>query len=134
MTTGDPEKGTPAAPHTSDAMGPLAASTRRSFFGVLVGAISAVVGALMAVPVVRFVLDPVLRGGGGADWFALGGHEELAAAAAAEPVRSEVSFRRVDGWRATTVKQTVWVTRSAAGGLAVLSGTCPHLGCVAIWH
>jgi len=109
-------------------------STRRSFFGVLVGSISAVVGALMAVPLVRFALDPVLRGGGGADWYPLGSHQELAAATAAEPVRAEVSFRRVDGWRATTVKQTVWVTRGAKGGLVVLSGTCPHLGCVAIWH
>ncbi|MBV8199204.1 MAG: hypothetical protein JOZ15_01140, partial [Acidobacteria bacterium] len=74
-------------------------STRRSFFGVLVGSISAVVGALMAVPLVRFALDPVLHGRGGADWFALGVPEELAAAAAREPVRAEVSFRRVDGWR-----------------------------------
>jgi menaquinol-cytochrome c reductase iron-sulfur subunit len=116
------------------AVGPVALSTRRSFFGVLVGSISAVVGAMMAVPLVRFALHPVLHGGGGADWFALGSPEELAAAAAAEPLRAEVSFRRVDGWRATTVKQTVWVTRGATGGLLVLSATCPHLGCVAVWH
>jgi menaquinol-cytochrome c reductase iron-sulfur subunit len=114
--------------------GPLLPSTRRSFFGVLVGSISAVVGLLMAVPLVRFALDPVLRGGGGADWFALGPTGELAAAAATAPQRAEVSFRRVDGWRATTVKQTVWVTVNGRGGLVVLSGTCPHLGCVALWH
>jgi menaquinol-cytochrome c reductase iron-sulfur subunit len=121
----------PPAPHAA-AIGPLLPSTRRSFFGVLVGSISAVVGAMIAVPLVRFALHPVLHGGGGADWFALGSPEEFAAAA--EPVRAEVSFRRDDGWRATTVKQTVWVTRGANGGLVVLSGTCPHLGCVAIWH
>jgi menaquinol-cytochrome c reductase iron-sulfur subunit len=120
-------------PHPA-AIGPPAPSTRRSFFGVLVGSISAVVGAMMAVPLVRFALHPVLHGGGGADWFALGSPEELAAAAATEPLRAEVSFRSVDGWRATTVKQTVWVTRGAAGGLVVLSATCPHLGCVAVWH
>lgn len=122
---------TDEAPEVPAVAGP---ATRRSFFGVLVGSISAVVGALMAVPLVRFALDPVLRGGGAADWFALGTPEQLAAAAAAEPVRAEVSFRRVDGWRATTVKQTVWVTLGAAGGLVALSGTCPHLGCVALWH
>jgi menaquinol-cytochrome c reductase iron-sulfur subunit len=127
-----PAAGPPA--HHAEAVGPLAPGTRRSFFGVLVGSISAVVGALMAVPLVRFALDPVLRGGGAADWFALGSPEELATAAATEPVRAEVSFRRVAGWRATTGKQTVWVTTGAKGGLAVLSGTCPHLGCVAIWH
>jgi menaquinol-cytochrome c reductase iron-sulfur subunit len=130
--SGKPDSaGAPPAYHEA-AIGPLEPSTRRSFFAVLVGAISAVVGAMLAVPLVRFVLDPVLHGGGGADWFALGSSEELAAAA--EPVRAEVSFRRVDGWRATTVKQTVWVTRGAKGALVVLSGTCPHLGCVATWH
>jgi menaquinol-cytochrome c reductase iron-sulfur subunit len=125
---GDSQPSHPAA------MEPPTLSTRRSFFGVLVGSISAVVGAMMAVPLVRFALHPVLHGGGGADWFALGSPEELATAAAAEPLRAEVSFRRVDGWRATTVKQTVWVTRGAAGGLVVLSATCPHLGCVAVWR
>jgi menaquinol-cytochrome c reductase iron-sulfur subunit len=125
------------APHPAahpTPIGPLAPSTRRSFFGVLLGSISAVVGAMMAVPLVRFALHPVLHGGGGADWFALGSPEELAAATATEPLRAEVSFRSVDGWRATTVKQTVWVTRGATGRLVVLSATCPHLGCVAIWH
>ncbi|HEV3460345.1 MAG TPA: hypothetical protein VHG32_27695, partial [Thermoanaerobaculia bacterium] len=76
----------PPAPHAA-AIGPLLPSTRRSFFGVLVGSISAVVGAMMAVPLVRFALHPVLHGGGGADWFALGSPEEFAAAA--EPVRAE---------------------------------------------
>jgi len=121
----------PPAQHMA-ALGAPVSSTRRSFFGVLVGSISAVVAAMMAVPLVRFALHPVLHGGGAADWFALGSPEDFAAAA--EPVRTEVSFRRVDGWRATTVKQTVWVTRDANGALKVLSGTCPHLGCVAIWH
>ncbi len=123
----------PAA-HVAEGMGPPAPATRRSFFGVLVGSISAVVGAMMAVPLVRFALHPVLHAAGGAEWCALGSHDELAAAAAGGPVRAEVSFRRVDGWRATTVKQTVWVTRGVKGGMVVLSGICPHLGCVAIWH
>jgi len=134
LAAGGPPEGDASPAHHAAAIGPVLSSTRRSFFGVLVGAISAVVGALMAVPLIRFALDPVLRGGGGADWYALGSTEELAAAAAKEPVRAEVSFRRVDGWRATTVKQTVWVTLGAKGGLEVLSGTCPHLGCGAIWH
>jgi menaquinol-cytochrome c reductase iron-sulfur subunit len=119
-------------PPAAAALAPLAGSTRRSFFGVLVGSISAVVGAMMAVPLVRFALHPILHPSGGADWLPLGDASEFAAAG--EPVRTEVSFRRVDGWRATTVKQIVWVTRAVSGGLVVLSGTCPHLGCVALWH
>ncbi len=139
MSAGEPDGGdadTPLAEASTRqeaaAMGPLVPSTRRSFFGVLVGSISAVVGAMMALPLVRFALHPVFHPSGGADWFALGSPEEFRGAT--EPVRAEVSFRRVDGWRATTVRQTVWVTRGAKGELVVLSVTCPHLGCAAIWH
>jgi menaquinol-cytochrome c reductase iron-sulfur subunit len=105
--------------------------TRRSFFGVLISSISAAVALLMATPLVKFVLDPVLHPSGGADWFDLGPAEQFGGG---EPVRAEVSFRKVDGWRASQVKQTVWVTRDAQGRVRVLSGICPHLGCVALWH
>lgn len=77
--------------HLPEGMGPLAPATRRSFFGVLVGSISAVVGAIMAVPLVRFALHPVLHPAGGAEWFALGSQDELAAAAAGGPVRAEAT-------------------------------------------
>jgi Rieske Fe-S protein len=126
-----PREAPPA--HHATVTGPLVQSTRRSFFAVLVGSISAVVGAMIAVPLARFGLHPVLHpDAGGAGWFALGTPEEFAAAT--EPVRAEVSFRRVDGWRATTVKQTVWVTRDAQGRAQVLSAVCPHLGCSVQWH
>jgi menaquinol-cytochrome c reductase iron-sulfur subunit len=106
-------------------------SSRRSFFGVLIGAISAVVGAMMAIPLARFAFDPVLHPSGGADWFDLGPAEQFAGS---EPVRAEVSFRKVDGWRVSQVRQTVWVTRDAQGRPRVLSGVCPHLGCIALWN
>ncbi len=105
-TTAAPGCGSPEVP---------GASTRRSFFGVLIGSISAVVGALMAVPLARFALDPVLHPAGGADWFDLGSPDQYGGAA---PVRAEVAFRKVDGWRVSQVRQTV----------------CPHLGCVALWN
>ncbi|HVT61094.1 MAG TPA: Rieske (2Fe-2S) protein [Thermoanaerobaculia bacterium] len=105
--------------------------TRRSFFGVLVGSISTVVGALMAVPLLRFALHPLFDSTSGTDWFPLGSPEEFGGA---DPVRAEVSFRKTDGWRVSQVKQTVWVTHDSSGQLRVLSGTCPHLGCVAVWR
>ncbi|MGH9315907.1 MAG: ubiquinol-cytochrome c reductase iron-sulfur subunit [Thermoanaerobaculia bacterium] len=105
-------------------------TSRRSFFGILVGSISAVVGALMAIPLARFALHPLFHPGGGADWYPLGAPEDFSGA---DPVRAEVEVRKVDGWRASVVKQTVWVTRNAQGQLTVLSAVCPHLGCVVPW-
>ena len=99
---------------------------RRSFLGVLVGSISAVVGAMMAVPLFRFTAWPMFHKGGGADWFALGPVDSFKSEL---PVRAEIEVRKVDGWRVSTAKQTVYVTR-AGGELKVLSAICSHLGCV----
>jgi menaquinol-cytochrome c reductase iron-sulfur subunit len=104
--------------------------TRRSFFGTLVGAVTAVVGAVMAIPLIRFASYPVFHGGGGADWFPLG---KLDTFTGPQPVRAEVAVRKQDGWRVSTTKQTVWVTRNDQGEPIVLSAICTHLGCVVPW-
>jgi menaquinol-cytochrome c reductase iron-sulfur subunit len=96
----------------------------------LVGSVSAVVAAFMAVPAVRFVLHPLFQGESGADWFALGRADSFAGAT---PIRTEVEVRKRDGWRVTMNKQTVWITRGDDGQLRVLSAICTHLGCVVPW-
>ncbi|MGZ3427061.1 MAG: QcrA and Rieske domain-containing protein [Polyangia bacterium] len=102
---------------------------RRSFLGTLVGGISAAVGAIMAVPLFRFAAWPMFHKGGGADWFALGKADAFSGDG---PVRTEIEVRKTDGWRVSTAKQTVYVTR-AGGKLQVLSAVCSHLGCVVPW-
>lgn len=97
---------------------------------MLVGSISAVVGALMVVPLGRFTTWPMFHRGGGADWFALGPADKFTGEL---PVRAEIEVRKVDGWRVSTAKQTVYVTR-AGGELRVLSAICSHLGCIVPWE
>lgn len=115
-------------------MSPVASSgavqPRRSFLGALVAAVSAVVAAFMAIPAVRFLLYPALHGASGADWFALGKADSFAGPL---PIRAEVEIRKRDGWRVSTNRQTVWITRAADGQLRVLSAICTHLGCVVPW-
>jgi Rieske Fe-S protein len=94
-------------------------------------AISAVVGAAMLAPLVRFILYPIREGGGQADWFALG---KAADFTAQEPVRADVDVRKRDGWLLSQSKQTVWITRNQKGELIVLSAICTHLGCVVPWE
>jgi Rieske Fe-S protein len=103
---------------------------RRSFLGTLVASISAAIGVVMAVPLIRFAAWPLSHRTGQADWFALG---PIAQFGGAEPVRAEVEVRKRDGWRVSVARQTVWVTRGAAGEIEVLSAICTHLGCVVPW-
>ena len=39
----------------------------------------------------------------------------------------------MDGWQASSAKQTVWITRDGENKLRILSAICPHLGCVVPW-
>ena len=107
----------------------MEAMKRRSFFGMLVGSISGAVGALMVVPLFRFSSWPMFQKRGAADWFALGPVDSFKSAT---PVRAEIEVRKLDGWRVSTAKQTVYVTRRN-GELAVLSAVCTHLGCIVPW-
>lgn len=105
---------------------------RRSFFGVLLGIGSAGMGALLAVPVLRYVLYPLYAKSGGNIWTAIGDMGEFSNLA--KPVVKPLALKQVDGWREVDSSQTVYVTKSADGKLAVLSAICPHLGCTVAWR
>ncbi len=105
-------------------------SSRRSFVGTLVGSISVAVAAVMAIPVIRFVTSPLSSPEGTADWFSLGPADGFKNV---EPVRASVIVRKVDGWQASSAKQTVWISRDGENKLRVLSAICPHLGCIVPW-
>jgi menaquinol-cytochrome c reductase iron-sulfur subunit len=85
---------------------------------------------MMAVPLFRFAISPLSHPGGAADWFSLGPVGEFKGT---DPMRADVEVRKVDGWRVTTAKQTVWVTHDGSNQLRVLSAVCPHLGCIVPW-
>jgi Rieske Fe-S protein len=105
--------------------------SRRSFFGVLVASVSAVVGAMMSIPVLRFLVYPAFRSRGESEWSTVG---DIGQFSGAGPFRAEVEVRRVDGWRASTVKRTVWLVRNSQNQLVAVSDVCPHLGCSVPWR
>lgn len=106
--------------------------TRRSFFGALVAIGSAGMGALLAVPVLRYVLYPLYARAAGTEWSDVGAVSEFATSKS--PVRKTVTFAQRDGWREVVSAQSVYVGRTAAGELEVLSAICPHLGCSVSWQ
>lgn len=104
---------------------------RRSFLGALLAAGAAGVGALLFLPVVRFVLHPVLAKTTEKSWSDVGSVNEFESIAA--PVQRLIQVEQLDGWRKTVLQKPVYVLRDSAGQLAVLSAVCTHLGCTVPW-
>jgi menaquinol-cytochrome c reductase iron-sulfur subunit len=104
--------------------------SRRSFFGVLLGLASTFVGALLAVPVLRYLLYPITARSDESDWAALGSVASLSNVQL--PMRRTLDLKQRDGWRETTSQPVVYVIKTG-GKLQVLSAICPHLGCTVPW-
>ncbi|HXW89861.1 MAG TPA: Rieske (2Fe-2S) protein [Terriglobales bacterium] len=104
---------------------------RRSFLAALLAAGSATVGVLLAVPVIRFTLHPVLARTTEKSWSDVGKIQEFQSLNA--PIKRLVSIEEQDGWRKTLIEKPVYVSKDTRGGLIVLSAVCPHLGCTVPW-
>ena len=109
-----------------------ASSSRRSFLGVLLGAGASGVGALLSVPLLRFLLHPLVRAKAQVSWKEIGSVEELASVTS--PVKKLVKVEQRDGWRRIVSEKAVYVYRDSNGHLCALSSVCPHLGCSIAWH
>lgn len=101
---------------------------RRTFLTVLVGAGSALIGAMLAVPGAQYVLDPLLRASGQKGrWIRVA---KLDALGEDHPVSMPVVGEQVDAWtREPQVRLgMVWLRRKGDKVIA-LNAECPHLGC-----
>jgi menaquinol-cytochrome c reductase iron-sulfur subunit len=105
---------------------------RRSFFGALVAIGSAAMGAIFAIPVLRYVLYPLYARASGTEWSDVGEVGEFAGGKA--PVHKTITFAQRDSWREVVSSQSVYVNRTADGQFEVLSAICPHLGCSLSWQ
>jgi menaquinol-cytochrome c reductase iron-sulfur subunit len=104
---------------------------RRSFLAGLLAAGGAAVGALLAVPLVRFALYPVLARTTEKSWSDVGKVDEFNSLTA--PIQKLVTIEQRDGWRKTIKQQPIYVTKDPQGALIVLSAVCTHLGCSVRW-
>src|SRR5579871_5646091 len=86
---------------------------RRSFLAVLLGVGSALVGALLAVPVLRFALFPLIRRTTDVKLSPLGPVSDFASIA--EPEMRTIDIEQIDGWRKAVSQKAVYVTRDHSG-------------------
>jgi len=106
--------------------------TRRSFFASLLGVGAAMIAAVIGMPALKFILYPVRAAKKSEEWSEVGETGEFQSLNA--PVLRTIALTQRDGWREVVSEQVVFVSRSPAGELEVLSPICPHLGCSVAWH
>lgn len=106
--------------------------SRRSYLGWLMGLCTAGVGAVLAVPLIRFSLYPLRAKTTEVKWSEVGPASDFASITS--PVQRPVTVEQVDGWHKTISEKIVYVTKNPQGQLEVLSAVCPHLGCSVQWR
>jgi menaquinol-cytochrome c reductase iron-sulfur subunit len=114
--------------HTSSA---ATQQSRRSYIGWLVGLCTAGVSAVLAFPLVRFLIYPLTAKTTETKWSDVGLAADFGSVTA--PVQRSITVEQLDGWRKTISEKIVYVTKDGAGQLRVLSAICPHLGCSVQW-
>ncbi len=108
---------------------------RRSFFLWLIAVGTAAMGALLAVPLVRYVLFPVFTETTSRTWSGLSTFSDDASIST--PERKFAVIKEVDGWRESIAKKPVYVVKGkrkpSINNTEVLTAVCPHLGCDVPW-
>lgn len=117
--------------HEVAPVGEAAIPTRRSFLAGLLGIGAAGVGALLSIPLIRFVLHPLLANTTARSWSEVGPLAEFTSLTA--PVKRLIKFEQRDGWRKSVQEKPIYIIRKADGVIAAISAVCPHLGCTVPW-
>jgi Rieske Fe-S protein len=94
--------------------------------------LNTVAGAVLAVPIVRYLLSPVLRQGPSSDgsWLALGGLDQFPVGETRLATYMHPSANPSDG---ETAKIPCWVRHVEEGKFQVFAINCAHLGCPVRW-
>ena len=106
--------------------------SRRTFLAKMGLAFNAVVGGVLAVPIVRYLLSPVSRERrpGYESWVSLGPVEQF-------PVGETrfATYRNpvVNPWDGETASIACWVRRTGEEIFQVFAVNCAHLGCPVRW-
>ena len=104
---------------------------RRTFLKYLAAAISSFITMILAVPVVGYLVGPILKPTLKGDWVNLG---KLTGFADGPPRAVQFSLTRQDGWVEVKEARTCWVVPGGPEQLVVFNGRCPHLGCAFSWR
>lgn len=106
-------------------------TSRRTFYQRMIYGVSSLITAVLAVPAIDYLFSPsrgqeTLQKG----WIEVG---DVSALPLNEPKKLVFQRKRIDGWKASTVKTTAWVVKIQQRVIA-FSPKCTHLGCGYTWN
>lgn len=105
--------------------------SRRDFIKLATAAAGTIIVAGVGIPVINYVIDPVLKAGSDESWIPLGPLENFAVDT---PTLVNFTISKVNGWERTANSFGVFVVRGANDELTVFSNICTHLGCRVNWN
>jgi menaquinol-cytochrome c reductase iron-sulfur subunit len=105
-------------------------TTRRHFFGRLIGLIAGLITATLALPLASYTILPAFRKRA-KDWVDIVTTEQLRIN---EPESIQVVSTLKDGWLETISTKSVWTVRKKDDEVVVYSPLCTHLGCGYRWE
>lgn len=104
--------------------------TRRQALKVLIAGTDGLIAAALAVPVLGYLLTPLLRKTGAATWVALGPAADFRGP---EPRRVDFRYTSEVGYTAESVNGFAYIVPGADSTPLVLSPVCTHMGCNVVW-
>ncbi|WP_019242013.1 MULTISPECIES: ubiquinol-cytochrome c reductase iron-sulfur subunit [Bacillus] len=105
--------------------------SRRQFLNYTLTGVGGFMAAGMIMPMVRFAVDPVLKGGSDGSFVPTKVKEsELTE----EPQKVSFTVEQKDGWYDSEETRIAWVFKDDKGEIVALSPICKHLGCVVDWN
>jgi nitrite reductase/ring-hydroxylating ferredoxin subunit len=107
---------------------PLQDETRRRFFSSIINGILSVIGGILAVLGGGAVLSSTIRRQ--EDWLAASNLHELPEN---EPTPVTLSVMRLDGYRDTLERRTIFLVKQGDASVAAFDSRCTHLGCLVAW-
>jgi menaquinol-cytochrome c reductase iron-sulfur subunit len=105
--------------------------SRRQFLNYTLTGVGGFMAAGMLMPMVRFAVDPVLKGEDAGDFIAT---PLKVADITNEPQKVNFTFTQKDAWYESEETGTAWVFKNEEGKVIALSPVCKHLGCVVDWN
>jgi menaquinol-cytochrome c reductase iron-sulfur subunit len=106
-------------------------TTRRTFFGWLIGGLATLSSLMVGLPVIGSLLGPAFQRRKTEAWVDFGAIDALPLH---EPRQLTATTQEKDGWYERPVQRAVWVTRTDATNCTVFHPRCTHLGCAYRWE
>jgi menaquinol-cytochrome c reductase iron-sulfur subunit len=126
---GEPEQGQESTPSESPEAESPEMVSRRKFLNGLIITLSAAAGAVVAVPILSYLLSPLINPPQQV-WRDLGPVDNYKIGATVEASFQEPSPLP---WAGQTALTAVWVRRDTVDQFTVFTVSCTHLGCPVRW-